>query len=59
MSKDDVGTRINKSRRYVYGRLELLKLHTDSRTALREKKIEFSHALRVARVHDPKLQAKA
>lgn len=56
---DAVAAKIGKSRSYVYARLKLLDLTSDCRQALREGKIDASRALRIARIPDAKLQAKA
>lgn len=56
---DAVAAKIGKSRSYVYARLKLLDLTPDCRQALREGKIDASRALRIARIPDAKLQAKA
>lgn len=59
LSADAVGAKIGKSRSYVYGRLKLLELGTDGREALREGRMDASHALLIARIPDTKLQAQA
>jgi len=56
---DSVAAKIGKSRSYVYARLKLLDLSADCKTALGEGKIDASRALRIARIPDAKLQAKA
>lgn len=56
---DAVAAKIGKSRSYVYARLKLLDLTPECRQALREGKIDASRALRIARIPDAKLQAKA
>lgn len=59
MSVDLVTEKISKSRRYVFSRLQLLKLQPETKTALRAGQIDVSRALLLAPVHDPKLQIKA
>ncbi len=59
ISADEIGAKIGKSRGYVYARLKLLELASDSATALREGRIDATTALLIARVPDSKLQAKA
>ena len=59
ISKDALGTKIGKSSRYVYARLQLLHLTFESQQALRKGAIDFSRALLIARVPDAALQAKA
>jgi len=59
LNADQVGERINKSRSYVYGRLKLLDLCSEARTSLRDRTIDASRALLVARIPDHKLQIKA
>lgn len=59
MSADEIGTEIKKSRSYVFGRLKLLELCTESRAALRTGTIDASRALLLARIPDHKLQIKA
>lgn len=49
----------NKGKSYVYARLKLLDLHTEARKAFAEGLIDSSRALRIARIPDAKLQAKA
>lgn len=53
------GDQKNKGKSYVYARLKLLDLHADARQALAEGEIDSSRALRIARIPDAKLQAKA
>lgn len=59
VAKEDLGTTLGKSRAYVYARLKLLDLSTESRDALAEGKIDASRALLIARIPDTKLQKKA
>lgn len=59
MSADQVADKIHKSRSYVYGRLKLLDLCQEARTSLRDRTIDASRALVVARIPDEKLQIKA
>lgn len=59
ISADAVGTKIGKSRSYVYARLKLLDLCTEARKALREGQIDASRGVLIARIPDGKLQLKA
>jgi ParB/RepB/Spo0J family partition protein len=59
ITKEAIGAKIGRSRRYVYDRLRLLKLQPLARTALREGKVSATAALAIAAVHDGDLQAKA
>lgn len=59
LNADQVGEKIGKSRSYVYGRLKLLDLCQEARTSLRDRTIDASRALVVARIPDHKLQIKA
>lgn len=59
IAKEDIGTKIGKSRAYVYARLKLLDLNTAGREALRKGEIDASKALLIARIPDDKLQIKA
>lgn len=59
ITADQVGTKIGKSRSYVYSRLKLLDLSMECKQALREGKIDASRALLIARIPDGKLQLKA
>lgn len=59
IKKEDVGSKIGKSRAYVYGRLKLLDLCADARSAFYDGKLDASRALLLARVPDEKLQLKA
>ena len=56
---DVVADKISKSRRYVFSRLQLLRLQPETKHALRTNQIDVSRALLLAPVHDPKLQIKA
>lgn len=56
---DVLADKISKSRRYVFSRLQLLKLQPETTRALRTNQIDVSRALLLAPVHDPKLQIKA
>ena len=49
----------SKGKSYVYARLKLLDLSPEARKALEEGTIDASRALRIARIPDVKLQAKA
>jgi ParB/RepB/Spo0J family partition protein len=59
INADEVGNKIGKSRSYVYARLKLLDLASESKAALREGKLDTSRALLIARIPDGKLQLKA
>lgn len=59
LNKDEIGGRIGRSRTYVYGRLKLLDLCQEARTAMREGKIDASKGLLIARIPNEKLQIKA
>lgn len=59
ISKEDVGTKIGKSRAYVYARLKLLDLSFESKEALRDGSIDASRALLIARIPNTELQARA
>jgi len=56
---DQVAAKIGKSRSYVYARTKLLDLSDEGRAALAAGKLDASRALLVARIADPKRQAKA
>jgi ParB/RepB/Spo0J family partition protein len=59
INADQVGSKIGKSRSYVYARLKLLDLSLECKEAMREGKIDASRALLIARIPDARLQAKA
>lgn len=59
LNADQVGTKIGKSRAYVYARLKLLDLCQDARQYLRDGKLDASRALLVARIPNEKMQIKA
>lgn len=59
IDKEVIGTRIGRSRTYVYGRLKLLDLCDIARTSLRKGNIDASRALVIARIPDEALQVKA
>lgn len=59
ITAEEAGQRIEKSRRYIYNRLTLLKLGPEGREALRAGQIDASRALLIASVPDSKLQLKA
>lgn len=59
ITADEVGAKIGKSRSYVYGRLKLLDLTPEGRSALGSGTIDASRALLLARIPDPQLQIKA
>jgi ParB/RepB/Spo0J family partition protein len=54
-----VGSKIGKSRSYVFARLKLLDLCQQCKHALREGQIDASRALLIARIPDTALQVKA
>ena len=59
LTADAVGTKIGKSRAYVYARLKLLDLSQEVKQAMRDGALDFSRALLIARIPDSALQAKA
>jgi ParB/RepB/Spo0J family partition protein len=59
IAAEDVGDLVGKSRSWVYGRLKLLGLPEEARNALQAGELDASRALLVARIADPKRQAKA
>jgi len=59
LTAEAVGSKIGKSRSYVYGRLKLLDLSVECKHALREGQIDASRALLIARIPDTTLQTKA
>lgn len=59
INADQVGHKVGKSRSYVYGRLKLLDLGQEGRTALRDGGIDASVALLLARIPDTAVQAQA
>lgn len=59
MNVDAVADKIKKSRSYVFARLKLLDLSQECKQAMREGKIEASHAVLIARIPDTTLQTKA
>lgn len=59
MTVEVITEKISRSRRYVFSRLQLLKLQPETKQALRANQIDVSRALLLAPVHDPKLQLKA
>lgn len=59
ITADQVGHKVGKSRSYVYGRLKLLDLGQEGRTALRDGGIDASVALLLARIPDTAVQAQA
>ena len=59
MTAEEVGTKIGKSRSYVYARLKLVDGCIEVRTALRTGQIDASKALLLARIPDHALQIKA
>jgi ParB/RepB/Spo0J family partition protein len=56
---DSLAGEIGKSRRYVFQRLQLLKLGAEAKKALGEGKIDVSKATLLSRIPDPTLQIKA
>jgi ParB/RepB/Spo0J family partition protein len=59
ISAESVGSKIGKSRSYVYGRIKLLDLSVECKQALREGQLDASRALLIARIPDTTLQTKA
>lgn len=59
LNADQVAEKIGKSRSYVYQRRKLLNLCQEARASLRDRTIDASRALLVARIPDEKLQIKA
>jgi ParB/RepB/Spo0J family partition protein len=59
VNADAVGSKIGKSRSYVFARLKLLDLCQQCKHALREGQIDASRALLIARIPDTALQVKA
>ncbi|MES2685706.1 MAG: ParB/RepB/Spo0J family partition protein [Pseudomonadota bacterium] len=59
LTADQVGAKVGRSREYVYSKTKLLDLCMEAKDALRAEKIDASHALRIARIPDTKLQIKA
>lgn len=58
-TKEEIASKVGKSRAYVYARLKLLDLMSSARTAFCEDKIDVSRALVIARIPDHQLQEKA
>jgi ParB/RepB/Spo0J family partition protein len=59
ITKKAIGAKIGKSRTYVYQRLSMIELGQEARDAYRAGKLDFSKALLLAGVADPKVQLKA
>lgn len=59
ITAEAVGSKIGKSRSYVYGRLKLLDLSAECKQALRDGLVDASRALLIARIPDTALQTKA
>lgn len=59
MAVEEIAKEIDKSRSFVFGRLKLLDLCPEGRTALRAGTIDASRAQLLARIPDHKLQLKA
>ncbi|MDO9235970.1 MAG: ParB/RepB/Spo0J family partition protein [Aquabacterium sp.] len=59
ISADSVGSKIGKSRSYVYARLKLLDLSMECKEAMRAGQIDASRAILIARIPDTTLQTKA
>lgn len=59
ITAEAVGSKIGKSRSYVYARLKLLDLSVECKQALRAGQIDASRALLIARIPDTTLQTKA
>jgi len=58
-SVDDLAGKLNKSKGYVYGRMQLAKLPAKVQTLFFEGEIDLSHAQLVARIPLPELAEKA
>ncbi|MFN7725182.1 MAG: ParB/RepB/Spo0J family partition protein [Rubrivivax sp.] len=59
ITREQLATRIGKSRTYVFNRLKLLDLCQEAKAALREGQLDASRAELIARIPDQKLQLKA
>jgi ParB/RepB/Spo0J family partition protein len=59
IDKSEIGSRIGRSRSYVYARLKLLDLCSEAKDALRAGHLDSSKAVLIARIPDHKLQIKA
>lgn len=59
VSKREVGSKVGKSREYVYARIKLLELRAAARKAFYDGEIDASRALVIARIPDEGLQLKA
>ncbi|WP_157755043.1 ParB/RepB/Spo0J family partition protein [Variovorax boronicumulans] len=59
VTKEELGEKVGKSRGYVYGRLKLLALGQEARTAFYASEIDASRALVIARIPDAGQQVKA
>ncbi|MEP6770273.1 MAG: ParB/RepB/Spo0J family partition protein, partial [Polaromonas sp.] len=59
LTAEQVGAKVGRSREYVYSKTKLLDLCLEAKEALRNEQIDASHALRIARIPDVKLQIKA
>lgn len=59
LTAEQVGTKIGKSKSYVYAKLKLLDLSLECKENLRAGLIDYSRALLIARIPDTQLQAKA
>lgn len=59
VSKREVGSKVGKSREYVYARIKLLELRPAARKAFYDSEIDASRALVIARIPDEHLQQKA
>ena len=58
-SAEDLAARVGKSKGYIYTRLKLTVLPQAAKEALWEERINASVALLIARIPDPKVQARA
>lgn len=59
LNADQIGEKIGKSRSYVYSKLKYQQLSDDARAAFYAGSIDASKALLLARISNPKQQAKA
>lgn len=56
---EQIAAKIGKSRSYVFGRMQLLKLCPEARKALQEGKLDVSRAQLIARIPVPDIQTQA
>ena len=59
ITAEAVGSKIGKSRSYVYGRIKLLDLSVECKQAMRDGQLDASRAILIARIPDTALQTKA